>query len=203
MISAARLRANAAPEQMAHLNALDRSHQRLNAMIDRVLLTQKVVAGKVESRQVDTKLEQIIAPATEAARAEATRKGVEFHTQYDPDLLVRVDPQLTRSAIQNLADNAAKYADVGHIDLAVEDRDSELIVHVRDTCEGLSEAELRTIFEPFERGTTGKSGTGLGLAIAKQAVEAQGGSIHAESPGQSGCHFWIELPKARSGLPAR
>ncbi len=38
----------------------------------------------------------------------------------------------------------------------------------------------------------------LSLAIARQAVDAQGGRIHAESSGSSGCHFWIELPKRPS-----
>ena len=52
------------------------------------------------------------------------------------------------------------------------------------------------IFEPFKRGHTSKAGTGLGLAIARQAIEAQGGTIHAESPGVSGCHFWFTLPHA-------
>jgi len=75
-----------------------------------------------------------------------------------------------------------------------EDRDG-FTVHVRDTCDGISKEEIRTIFEPFNRGTTGKSGTGLGLAIARRAVEAQGGTIQVESGEPSGCHFWITLPK--------
>jgi signal transduction histidine kinase len=60
---------------------------------------------------------------------------------------------------------------------------------------GISKEELQTVFEPFRRGTTDKAGTGLGLAIARRAVEAQGGSIGAESPGPHGCHFWIALPR--------
>jgi signal transduction histidine kinase len=82
--------------------------------------------------------------------------------------------------------------------VTVDDRDEEFVVHVRDTCEGISEEELRTIFEPFERGASGKSGTGLGLAIAKRAVQVQGGSIQAESREGGGCHFWITLPKCAS-----
>jgi len=101
-----------------------------------------------------------------------------------------------RSAIQNLADNAAKYTDSGEVEVTVEERGERLVVHFRDTCAGISADELQTIFEPFERGHTGKAGTGLGLAIARRAVEAQGGSIHAESSGKDGCHFWVDLPRA-------
>ena len=72
----------------------------------------------------------------------------------------------------------------------------ELVLKVSDTCEGLSSEELRTIFEPFKRGRSSKTGTGLGLAIARRAVEAQGGHIHAESPGPSGCQFTVRLPRS-------
>jgi signal transduction histidine kinase len=65
---------------------------------------------------------------------------------------------------------------------------------VHDDCEGLSPEELRVIFEPFHRGHSKKPGSGLGLAIARQAVEAQGGAIHARSSSERGCHFWCTLP---------
>lgn len=195
MSNAARLRRRSTPEQGSPLGALDRNHQRLSALIDSVLLTEKLEFGTIEIQPAEIQLGQLMDAALEAARATAARKGLTFQARFDPEVRMEVDPQLTRSAIQNLADNAAKYADVGHVEVSVEELPERVTLHVRDTCAGISEAELRTIFEPFERGATGKSGTGLGLAIAKRAVEAQGGAIHAESPGGSGCHFWIELPK--------
>jgi signal transduction histidine kinase len=112
-----------------------------------------------------------------------------------PDCTLTLDRNLTCSAIQNLVDNAVKYTDDGHVDVVVEDQSERWSVHVRDTGPGLSPGELRTIFEPFRRGATSKQGTGLGLAIARRAIEAQGGTIHAEST-NAGSHFWITLPKS-------
>ena len=112
-----------------------------------------------------------------------------------------VDQIENRYFARYLADNAAKFTDRGRVEVMVEDDGDELIVHFRDTCQGLSPEELRTIFEPFERGATRKAGTGLGLAIARRAVEAQGGSIGAESPGQAGCHFWLRIPAAGRPKP--
>jgi hypothetical protein len=106
-----------------------------------------------------------------------------------------VDIDLTRSALQNLAENAVKYTDEGEVNISITDEGDEVVVDVRDTCKGLSPEELGTIFEPFKRGRTEKTGTGLGLAIARRAVEAQGGRIHAESTGASGCHFSVRLPR--------
>jgi hypothetical protein len=106
-----------------------------------------------------------------------------------------LDPVLTRAAVQNLVENAVKYTDEGLVELSLEDRPREVVIHVRDTCHGVSPEELETIFEPFSRGHSRKPGTGLGLAIARRSIEAQGGRIQAESPGDRGCHFWITLPK--------
>jgi signal transduction histidine kinase len=136
----------------------------------------------------------VVDAAVAVARKTALDKNVAFDVRYVFDERVRVDPDLTRSAIQNIVDNAAKYTDFGSVDVVVEGTTSEWSVHVRDTGPGLSPQELRTIFEPFRRGSTSKKGTGLGLAIARRAVETQGGSIHAESTGPGGCHFWIQLP---------
>ena len=79
--------------------------------------------------------------------------------------------------MQNLADNAVKFTDHGGVQILVEDAPSQVVIHVRDSCSGLSPEELATIFEPFNRAHPGKPGTGLGLAIAKRAATAQGGSF--------------------------
>jgi len=195
MLSAYKIRCHAEREHLPLLDALDRSHKKLSDLIDSVLLTEKLESGKIESRPVAIKLGNLVEPALEAARTAAANKGLAFQVNYDSATEVYVDPLLTRSALQNIADNAAKYTDHGEVSVVVEDGRDTFTVHVRDTCAGISKEEIRTIFEPFERGTTGKSGTGLGLAIARRAVEAQGGTIQAESREPTGCHFWITLPK--------
>lgn len=195
MMAAAQLRRDATPEQARALDALERNHRRLSELVDGVLLTQKLEAGKVKCEPAPVTLGDVMRPALEAARAVAARKGVAFHADYDADVGVVVDPILTRSAIQNLADNAAKFTDRGQVAVKAEVLEGDFVVHVFDSCPGLSKEELQVIFEPFERGSSNKSGTGLGLAIARRAVEAQGGSIGAESSTECGCHFWIRLPR--------
>ena len=195
VLTAAQLRRQAAPEQTPALDLLDRNLGKLRELIDGVLLTQKLEAGKVACRPFEVRLGDVLEGALEGARTTASEKGLAFRAHYDPEVRVHVDPDLTRSAVQNVADNAARYTDIGGVEVTVDDRNDDVVIHVRDSCHGLSPEELRTIFEPFERGSTTKPGTGLGLAIARRAVEAEGGSIGAESPGPSGCHFWIQLPK--------
>ncbi len=196
VLAAAQLRRRVTEEQVALVNSLERSHARLTELIDSVLLTQQLESGHVECHAVEMELREVVEEALQAARQAAEQKGLTFQATYDPKLKVRLDKELTRSALQNVADNAAKYTDAGHVEVTVERNGTELVFHVTDTCHGLSQEELGTIFEPFERGRTVKSGTGLGLAIARRAIDAQGGEIHAESPNVVGCHFWFSLPNA-------
>jgi len=197
ILAAARLRQLATPAQQRSLDTLERNQKRLSDLLESVLLIERLEAGKIEYRPVEVRLKQVMEPALEAARGLASQKGLAFDVSYDPELSVVLDPELTRSAIQNLADNAAKYTDRGSVTISVDKTPDALVIHTRDTCEGISPEEIRTIFEPFKRGTTGKSGTGLGLAIAQRAIQAQGGSIEAESesPEAPGCHFWITVPR--------
>jgi signal transduction histidine kinase len=184
------------PAKHKAFDALERSQGRLTELIDNVLLTERLEAGKLEPRPVDVRVEALVDRATAAARRTAVAKGVAFDLRCDAERTVRTDIELTQSALQNLVDNAVKYTDAGGVAVAVEfEPEGSWSVHVRDSCPGLSAEELRTIFEPFRRGHTSKAGTGLGLAIARRAIEAQGGTIHAESPDVSGCHFWFTLPQ--------
>jgi signal transduction histidine kinase len=124
---------------------------------------------------VETSEQDIVEPATAVARRSAVAKGLAFAVRFEAKRRVRVDPDLTRSALQNLVDNAVKYTDAGGVEVAIGATDAVWSIHVRATCPGLSCEELVTIFKPYRRGSTRKQGTGLGLAIARRAIEAQGG----------------------------
>jgi signal transduction histidine kinase len=192
-----RKRPEIAASQGEKLDMLDRSLQRIRAQIDGILLTQRLDAGEVECRPVDTTLGKIMVDAIRAAELEARQKEIALITHYDPELAICVDPGLTTSALQNVVDNAVKFTDRGRIEITADDNPSEVLIHVYDNCDGLSGEELKTIFEPFKRAHSGKAGTGLGLSIARRALEAQGGQIGAEPSGERGCHFWLTLPKPR------
>lgn len=197
LLAAAALKRTPPPTAAAAraLERLERSLHQLRELVDGVLTVERFEAGATRARAEWTTLGAIMERALTLARQEAARKGLRFTARFDPQASIRVDPDLTVSAIQNLADNAVKFTDAGEVEVSVEQRDGELIVHVRDMCGGLSELELPTIFEPFRRAHTTKPGSGLGLSIARRAAEAQGGTIEVETRGNVGCHFWLTLPR--------
>lgn len=188
---------HAVPAQAAALHMLDQGHRRLTELIDRVLLTERLEARRIEPNIVEVRVGELLNLALVAAHKAATDKGLVFDVRADRGLAIWVDVDLTRSALQNLVDNAVKYTDAGRVEVEVEDTEAAWSFHVRDTGPGVSQEDLRTIFEPFRRGSTGKPGTGLGLSITQCAIEAQGGAVHAESNAGHGAHFWFTLPKRR------
>lgn len=185
--------------QAKKFDLLLRSLDKLRDLIDGVLLVERFEADQVEAHTTEVSVGDLLASPVEGARATAEAKGLRLEVDCDPAAVVHVDPQLTSSVLGNLIDNAIKYTDAGTVKVSCDATREGLEVHIRDNCPGLSREELATIFEPFQRGHhPHKPGAGLGLAIAKRAVQAQGGRIGAESPGERGCHFWFTLPCASS-----
>lgn len=196
MLAASQLRlSESSPQHARTLDLLDKSHERLRELIDRVLITERLEAGETEARPVEATMGELFDLALLPAREIARSKGIEFEARYDPSTRLCVDRVLFASAVQNLVDNAVKFTDDGAVTVTVDELPEAVSIHVRDTGPGISADDLSHIFEPFKRGRSEKSGTGLGLTIARRAIEAQGGSIHAESAPGAGCHFWVVLPK--------
>ena len=72
---------------------------------------------------------------------------------------------------------------------------------MKDSGQGIPEANLPSIFAPFFTTKTPKKGTGLGLAICQRVVEEIGGVIKAESDPGHGAVFTVYLP-AETERPA-
>ncbi|MDX2146630.1 MAG: ATP-binding protein [Planctomycetota bacterium] len=169
---------------------------------------------------IDDLLTHVLTPAEARARA----AGLELVVVREPDslrgrLLVHADPALVERIIQNLVDNACKYASPGEreaaqtpgpggqasrsapgrIELRVGASRSRVRLSVRDQGPGVPEGERRNIFKPFHRGRahegTTTPGLGLGLAFARSLARDAGGDLRLEpqDPARPGACFTLEL----------
>ena len=106
-------------------------------------------------------------------------------------------PRLVR-VLQNLLQNAIRHtpSDGGSVRVEAERSLHELRLAVQDHGEGIEEASLDRVFEPFWRGDAARSssGSGLGLALASRIVQALGGDIRVESAPARGARFEVLLP---------
>ena len=180
--------------------ATERLLARLERLVTDLSLLSRVEAGREPLNPEQVSLESICLSALSALRPPFTAKGVGLHCRpIPPSLQVLADPARTAQVLTNLLTNALKHTPPGGEVVLWADADAaKATMHVRDTGEGIPKEALPHIFMRFYRAdkARGDGGSGIGLTIAKHFVEAQGGTLHAESCVGEGSHFWFTLPRA-------
>lgn len=125
----------------------------------------------------------------------AAERQLRFDLQLDDDLRCRCDPLLLAQAIENVLDNALRFAPPhSTILLAVARERDRLALRIRDQGPGIPEAERSALFLPFHRGSSAGSQTGLGLAFSAEVLRHHGGDISLESTPPPGTSFLLTLP---------
>ncbi|GAB4161874.1 MAG: hypothetical protein Tsb0033_20030 [Winogradskyella sp.] len=114
---------------------------------------------------------------------------------------VYADKSMVEIVIQNLITNAVKFSRTGDvITVSNQDVNGKALICVEDTGVGISEENIKKLFNANKNfttvGTKNEKGTGLGLTIAKDLVELNNGRIWVESTENVGSKFFIELPKS-------
>jgi hypothetical protein len=114
--------------------------------------------------------------------------------------IVLADATRLRQVLLNLLTNAIKYnREGGQVTVEALLRGPEVLLRVSDTGRGMSDEQMRHLFEPFNRlgrhleGPGAVEGSGIGLAIVKALVERMGGSVHVDSTPGVGSVFEVRL----------
>ncbi len=180
--------------QHSHTSAM-----RLKKLVESMLeVTQLEDCSQFEFAPHD--LNALAGDSLQAYQGEAA--GKQLRLTFEPGSLprrVRVDAYKLTRAVQALVDNAIQYTPTGGVVcVTTYSRADEVVIEVRDTGIGISEADLARIFERFYRVDAARSdatgGAGLGLSIAQRIVQAHGGRIDVESVMGEGATFRIALP---------
>ncbi len=174
--------------------------ERLLALAETSLSAARLDVGAFQPVPAPLDVAREIRSLLDEARLFAQAKGIELRCQTDrlpPRLWV--DPEVLRTIVFNLLDNAIKYTDKGYVSVEATVHDGRLQIIVRDTGTGLSAEDKHQLFRRFYNGhshvTHRPGGIGLGLYVTKRLVEASGGDIQALSDGPgTGAQFKIELP---------
>ena len=145
-----------------------------------------------EARKVPTNVRGLLDDVARSTASDPRFAGVEVVVE-GPELPCPVDPGLMRSAVFNLALNAAfALRGRGRIALVVACRQASCCLEVRDDGPGMDEATLKRVFEPFF--TTKARGTGLGLPIVKRILEQHDGDIRIDCPPGGGTIVSLFVP---------
>ncbi|AIG05553.1 putative two-component system sensor kinase [Pseudomonas fluorescens] len=102
-----------------------------------------------------------------------------------------------RSCLNNLIDNALRYAGTARLELR--DSTQALVIRVIGHGPGIAAEQREAVFEPFFRleGSRNRNsgGVGLGMTIAKEAVKRLGGQLHLEESAGAGLTAKMWLPR--------
>jgi two-component system, sensor histidine kinase and response regulator len=141
-----------------------------------------------------------VEPVLEAIRVRAAAKEITITSQIGQQE-VSADQDLLRRVLENLLDNALRYAPKGSaVTLATRSHPGEVEIRIADQGGGVPPEMRESIFDRFVQlehkdRTAPRTGRGLGLTFCRLAVEAHGGRIYVEE-GEPGTVFCLRLPHA-------
>ena len=192
------LRREVGEEHQDRIDLIKRSSNRLLDTLESVLDLSKLEAGAVEATPEEIDLADELLGTAEIFQPQATGRDIALETDVEEPLLAELDPTMLHRITDNLLSNALKFTDPGGtVTLRARGEGDRVAIEVEDTGNGIGEAFLPTLFEPFSRGEEQKNtdGTGLGLAITKHLTDVMEGAIEVESEKGVGTTFTVRLPR--------
>jgi signal transduction histidine kinase len=193
------------PRRGQMLGIAIRAAKEMNRLIEDLLDTVRLQAGRLSLDVEDVSVDEIIRQAEETFRPVAERRRVHFEAAWQDGVTVRADPTRVSQIVGNLLGNAIKFTpEQGSVKLLATPQDALVLFQVTDDGPGIPADNMTHIFDSFwQARKSDRRGVGLGLAIAKTLVEAQGGKIWVESKVDHGSTFSFSLPAvSMPALPA-
>ena len=132
---------------------------------------------------------------------ELSHPGVDVEREIDAKVEADIDADQVRLAVDNLLENALKYAPEGqpYRLVVAAARNHEVTISVEDHGPGVAPRDRKRIFEPFERAddrlSRATEGSGIGLGLVRHVAKAHGGRAWVESELGRGARFLITLPR--------
>jgi signal transduction histidine kinase len=185
-----------------YLGIIDKNLARLIHLVSDLFDFTKIEARTIEWSFDQVNLSVLIEEVVEIISPLSIDKNVSIRYENPGDVLAELDLERIEQVLVNLIENAIKFSDPETaIQIRVEEDSAYVTVSVKDRGMGISEENLKTIFDKFSTvpsaGINKPEGTGLGLAICKAIVEGHSGKIWAESVQGESSTFYFTLLKKR------
>ncbi|QJR80643.1 response regulator [Alteromonas pelagimontana] len=194
------------PDDAGNLERIDliaRNAKRLQSLVNQLLEIERLETIKELPKQaydLDTTLPAIIANVK--TLADLKQQSFSYTTSGHGTIHLLQD-SLER-ILFNLVSNAVKYtAEGGRISVKVSCSELHLVITVSDNGVGMTEEEVKTVFNRFTRlqNVGDEDGVGIGLAVVKERVLANGGWVSVKSQPQQGSRFTVHLPMFETESP--
>lgn len=188
------------------LETIERNAKQQVILIDDLLDISRIIRGKIRLNIQPVNLVEVIDEVIETIKPAVEAKTIQLVSIIDPFVgLVAGDRSRLQQIAINLVSNAVKFTpEMGKIEIKLSLIEKDSInkyaqIQIRDTGKGISADFLPHVFEGFRQEdgsiTRAHGGLGLGLTIVQRLVELHGGTVKADSEGESkGATFTVKLP---------
>jgi PAS domain S-box-containing protein len=194
-----------------YLESIKASGKNLLTLINDILDLSKIEAGKLELEYSYTETVSFFSEFEKIFAFKTREKGIRFITEISEDTppFLYLDETRVRQVVLNLAGNAVKFTEAGHIKLKISsanrqqvtnsdnrpDKVTDILISIEDTGIGIPDEWLDEIFGPFVQVRTrmAKGGTGLGLAISGRLASLMNGKITVSSREGEGSTFTVTI----------
>lgn len=189
------------PSQLQdELFVIKKHSDHLKDLINDVLDLSKIEANRLELNLTKFDLIHLLNDVYTMSQAQASQKGLFliFDNQLEDSYWVKLDLMRVKQILINLLTNAIKFTQQGRVILKVIKTDNGVQFTIVDTGIGMSEEQLKMVFECFQQGDNTISrrfgGSGLGLSLSQQLAMMMGGYISVLSEQYKGSEFTFNLP---------
>ncbi len=186
---------------------LDRCKIRGEALLELIqdlLYINKRDAGKIEKSIELFDLREVLKHQMDFYRVQAENRKIRLSLKAEEGAYtVKADRADLDRIFMNLISNGIKYnRENGDLVVTIRYENSHILVEVRDSGIGMSDDDMKNLFQEFYRirnkRTSGISGTGLGLATVKRVLTEYNGNITVFSEKDKGSTFTVSFPAASS-----
>ena len=169
--------------------------ERLTSLARKLLDFESLRSHQLDLQDVE--LRSVVREVVERHASAAAARGIGLDEAGDAAIAWRCDPVLVSQALENLIDNAVRFAPAGsRIDITTRCAEGNCRVLVHDDGPGIPVEERGKVFEPFYRGSTAGSQTGLGLAFVEDVARKHGGRAMLVASAR-GTTIGMEFPGGR------
>jgi two-component system, OmpR family, phosphate regulon sensor histidine kinase PhoR len=173
--------------------------EQISELIGEVLFLSELETGREVVGLGSAPVAPVVEDVVRKLRERAGRAAVTVAIDVDERLELPLRPRMARVIVENLVENAIRYAGDGatvHVEARAEH--DRLVLRVADDGVGVAEGDLPRLFERFFRADRARAsrGTGLGLAIVKHVVTSAGGTVEARGARGAGLEVVCSFPAA-------
>lgn len=168
--------------------------KKIDSLVKELLLISQIEAGYLKINMVELNVGMMVRKIMDKYHYDFEKYKVSYP---EKDIIAVGDIKYIERVLENFISNAFRYGKIdGLIEVNIEEKDTEVLVSVKNTVNNLVEEELKEIWTPFYRGDKARNseGTGLGLAIVKGVLDTHKSSYGVSLKGDI-VEFFFTLKK--------